>query len=185
MTNIETAGAQSRKKTGVARPKALSCKIDMTPMVDLGFLLISFFVITTELSRPVAMNLYMPADGTGTELGESNAMTIIPTAGNKLYYYFGKWEDAQKNNTIYTADYAGNNSIRRIINTKQLALDNDPKSKEKRKGLMMLIKPTQEASYKNMVDLLDEKAICLVEKYALLKITPDEDAWIKQHKVNE
>lgn len=146
-------------------------------MVDLGFLLISFFVITTELSKPVAMNLNMPADGTGSEIGESSVMTILPTSGNHLYYYFGKWEDALKNSAIYSADYAGDLSIRNAISRKQQAMDNDPKCRDKRKGLMLLIKPTAGASYKNVVDLLDETAVTQVKIYALIKVTPAEQEW--------
>lgn len=178
MTNIENPAGASRKRDGVRRPVKLNCKIDMTPMVDLGFLLISFFVITTELTKPTAMNLYMPADGTDTQLGESNALTIIPASDNKLYYYFGKWEDALAGAAIFTTGYAGDNSIREVIINKQRALDKDPRSKEKRDGLMLLIKPTGGATYKNVVDVLDETAINQVKKYAVIKITDAEGAWV-------
>ena len=154
-------------------------KIDMTPMVDLGFLLISFFVITAELSKPVALKLTMPADGPPMDLGMSNALTIIPDADNTIWYYFGKWEDAEKAGTIYTATFAGNNSIRNVITAKQQQLDNDIKSKEKRDGLMLLIKPTPNASYKNLVDVLDEATICRVQKFAVLKLSLPEAAWLK------
>lgn len=185
MTNIENTAGNSRQRAGVRRAVKHACKIDMTPMVDLGFLLISFFVITTELSKPAAMNLYMPADGEGTDLGASNALTVIPAADNKIYYYFGKWEDAVNNGTVYSTNYSGENSLRKIIIHKQEELDRNPISKEKRNGLMLLVKPTSGASYKNIVDVLDETAINLVKKYALLKITPAEEEWVKVKSMNE
>jgi hypothetical protein len=131
MTNIENQAGASRQRAGVRRQVKLNCKIDMTPMVDLGFLLITFFVITTELSKPTVMKLNMPADGTGTQLAESNALTIIPAGENKLYYYFGKWEEALGKGEIFTAGYAGENSIRKVITNKQIGLDNNPRSKKK------------------------------------------------------
>jgi hypothetical protein len=179
MTEIQPVSVKPRHKAGVRRMIKHNLKIDMTPMVDLGFLLISFFVITTELSKPTAMNLYMPADGPPTDLGISNALTIIPDNENTVWYYFGKWEDAVQTGAIYKTTYAGNNGLRKVINEKQWQLDNDIKSKEKRDGLMLLIKPTQEASYKNLVDVLDEATINVVKKYAVLKLTPEEVNWLR------
>lgn len=179
MTNIENTAGPSRPRAGVRRAGKLNCRIDMTPMVDLGFLLISFFVITTELSKPTIMKLQMPANGTGTEIGESYAMTVIPAAGNRLYYYFGKWEKALQEGKIYSTGYSGENSLRNSIMEKQRALDNNPNTPEGRDGLMLLMKPTSGADYKNIVDVFDETAICLVKKYALLRISPAEEAWVK------
>jgi biopolymer transport protein ExbD len=179
MTAIETNSAAPRQRAGVRRMLKHSLKIDMTPMVDLGFLLISFFVITTELSKPTAMNLYMPAEGPPMDLGESNALTVIPDADNIIWYYQGKWEEAITNGTIFKVEYAGNNSLRRMINEKQQELDSDVRSKEKRDGLMLLIKPTAAASYKNVVDILDEATISRVKKYAVLQLSAAEKVWVK------
>lgn len=178
MTDLQPGQLQTRHKAGVRRMIKRSLKIDMTPMVDLGFLLISFFVITTELSKPTAMNLYMPADGPPTELGMSNALTIIPAGDNTVWYYAGKWEDAKMSGALYQTTYAGKNGLRKIINDKQNQLDNDLKSKEKREGLMLLIKPTAQASYKNLVDVLDEATINMVKKFAVLKLSPEETNWL-------
>jgi biopolymer transport protein ExbD len=181
MTTTESP-ASTKKRAGVRRAIRHNCKIDMTPMVDLGFLLISFFVITTELSKPTVMNLNMPADGKSIPLGESNALTIIPAGNNQLFYYFGKWEEAEKRGKIYTTTYAGKNSIRNIIATKQQELDREIKSKGKKDGLMLLIKPTKEASYKNLVDLLDEAIINNVKKYIVIKVSSTENEWLsKRH----
>lgn len=155
-------------------------RVDMTPMVDLGFLLISFFVITTELSKPTAMNLYVPKQGPPIPLGMSDALTILLDKDNAVYYYNGDWKDAVANNSIVQTNYSGTTGIRNVIMEKQYWLDKNSKSKEGRNGLMMLIKPTTAASYRNVVDVLDEATINMVKKYAIVKITPEESSWLKE-----
>src|SRR6185503_18905158 len=100
MTELITT-APLRKRAGVGRMKRQALKTDMTPMVDLGFLLITFFVITAELSRPRATPLYMPTDGEVTLAAESKSLTILTGANNKIYYYSGTEEAAEKNNSFH------------------------------------------------------------------------------------
>jgi biopolymer transport protein ExbD len=178
MTDIQQLVSQNHKG-GVRRMIKSNMRIDMTPMVDLGFLLISFFVITTELTKPKAMELFMPKDGTPVPLGESNALTVL-LDDNKIYYYNGKWEDAVKKKEIYQTYFSGKNNLRGIINTKQQQLDSYPGNKEGRNGLMILIKPSENASYKNVVDILDEMTINEVKKYAVIKISGEERTWLKE-----
>jgi biopolymer transport protein ExbD len=175
----ENAG---HKRAGVKRMSKSNMRIDMTPMVDLGFLLISFFVITTELSRPRGMDLYMPHDGPPMPLGESNAMTVLLDKDNTIYYYFGDWKTASGNNTVSKTSYSGKNSIRQLIMDKQKQLAANPKNKEGREGLMLVIKASDNASYANLVDVLDEMAINMVKKYAIVKITPEESNWLRQRQ---
>lgn len=174
------ATVNERRRVGVRRMVKHNLRVDMTPMVDLGFLLITFFVITTELAKPTVMDLFMPKDGFDSEIGNSNALTIIPDAGNTLFYYFGNWKDALRNGAIHKTTYAGSGGIRTVINQKQRQLDNDVHSKEKRNGLMLLIKPTGEASYKNVVDVLDETTINMIKKYAVMKVSAEEINWLKE-----
>ena len=171
----------SRKRAGVCRIVKHSQKVDMTPMVDLGFLLITFFVITTELSKPTMMNLYMPKDGIPMPLGESNALSFLLGKNNTIYYYNGNWEDAKKDGTILKTTYSGIDGIRKVINEKQYRLDATiGKNKEGRNGLMLLIKPGKEASYKNVVAMLDEATINIVKKYAVVKLSDEEAGFLKR-----
>lgn len=173
--NTDPAGIP-RQRAGVRRMKKNPLKIDMTPMVDLGFLLISFFVITAELSKPAAMNLAMPKDTDGplNQLGESYALTLL-LDGDKNYYYEKSWEQALQEQAIKQIN-AG--EVRKVINEKQRLLDDTLVYKEGRKGLMVLIKPSARANYKTVVDMLDEAVISEVKKYALVKLSEEENEWV-------
>jgi biopolymer transport protein ExbD len=158
-----------------------SLKVDMTPMVDLGFLLITFFVITAELTKPTVMDLYMPKDGgNDIPLGESNALTVL-VEEDKIYYYAGKWEDAVREGKIFETNLAGPSDLRKIIGDKQQELDMTQKAKEGRDGLMVIIKPGANAFYREIVDVLDEMTIGRVKKFAIVKITGNELAWLKDN----
>jgi biopolymer transport protein ExbD len=175
-TGADNYSASSGHGAGVRRIAKHSLKVDMTPMVDLGFLLITFFVITTELSKPTMMNLYMPADGKPMPLGESNALSFLLGKNNTVYYYNGNWDDAKKKGEVFKTTYSPAEGLRKIINEKQHRLDAGIKmNKEGRDGLMLLIKPGKEASYENVVDVLDEATISIVKKYAIMKLSDEEN----------
>ncbi len=166
----------SRRRIGVRKMGKKNMPIDMTPMVDLGFLLITFFVITTELNKPTVMDIAMPKESNTniTELGESYALTVIPD-GDNVFYYEGAFDKASKEKKIASATIE---ELRKIIIQKQLQLDDKTKYKEGREGLMLLVKPTEKAIYKSIVDVLDECTIAQVKKYALLKISDEEKDWL-------
>lgn len=169
-----------RSKKGFCHVRKHNLKTDMTPMVDLGFLLITFFVITVQLSKPGVTNLYMPKDGGGsTKLEDSNALTVIVDGNNKIYYYNGNMRDALINNRIQPTSFSPTDGIRKIIIEKQKWLDEIKISPEKRNGLMLLIKPTNEANYNNVMKVLDEVLINDVKKYALVGIEPEELSYLK------
>ncbi len=176
-STVSNSETQLRKRAVVRKMIKHYLKVDMTPMVDLGFLLISFFVITTELSKPTVMNLAMPADGPPTDLAKSAALTVL-TKGNSIYYYQGEWEDADMNLKIEPAELSGKNSLRAVIGRMQISLDKNERLKKGRDELMMLIKPGAETSYKTVVDLLDEVTISRVKKYALIKQSSEESEWL-------
>jgi len=153
-------------RAGVRRMIKHKLKTDMTPMVDLGFLLITFFVFTAEISKPTAMNLNMPTDGPPMQTGDSRTITFLMSGNNKLFYYPGKEEDAIKNNLISLITYDEKLGIGKIIREKQLQLE---RSGIDKKELMVLLKPSKESVYKNTVDILDEMTINGVTRYVLVK----------------
>lgn len=180
MTEITTAGStgNSRRRPGVGRMKRHSVKTDMTPMVDLGFLLIAFFVMTTELSKPTVVNLNMPKSGPSMPVGNSNALTILLDDNDRVYYYPGDWKDALANGQVFKTNFSESNGLGKVIREKQKWLDANSK-KEGRDGLMLLIKPGKDANYKNVINALDEALINVVKKYALLPVEQEETEWMK------
>ena len=165
MTELNSSSNQ-RPGAGVKRISRDKLKTDMTPMVDLGFLLITFFVVTAELSKPHTMNLYMPSDGSPTPIKESSAITILAGSNNKLFYYYGTEEEAIKNNTIVQTTRDEKNGLGKIIRDKQEQLDRQPGG---RKEMVVLIKPGRGSTYENTVDLLDEMIVHRVTRYAIVK----------------
>lgn len=149
--------------------KALA--IDMTPMVDLGFLLITFFIFTTTMTEKKGMSLIMPKEGPPSDIAESKAMTIVLGQQNKVYAYEGNWQDALQHHAIMQTTYDEKTGLGNMIRQKQKQLrERGIKDNE---GLMLLIKPMNHASYKNVVDALDETAINNIKRYAM--VTPAEE----------
>lgn len=160
---------ESKKKgPGVKKSKKHSTRVDLTPMVDLGFLLITFFIFTTTVSQPTSMNLNMPKDTKDqkddTKVKESGSLTLMLGKGNVIYYYFGS-DPA----TMQTTGYK---DVRKIILEK--------KKSTPAADLFIIIKPDKDATYKNAVDMLDEMDINDIGRYAMVDPTPDEYSKIQQ-----
>src|SRR5258705_10768405 len=176
MAQIENA-ANGRKGNIFSHNKKQLLRIDMTPMVDLGFLLITFFVFTTTISTPKATDLFMPKDDltiATSKLPKRLALTALLDNDNKVYYYHGDFNEALKTGEIFETNYSTYNGIGKIIRQKQKDIDASGKFAEGRKGMMLLIKPTSKSVYKNVVDALDEAVINDVRKYAILEPAADE-----------
>lgn len=169
--NVPAAGGN---KAGVRRSKKLSTRVDLTPMVDLGFLLITFFIFTTSMSSPKTMKLVMPKDSKGNEMpiGQSTALTAIPINEGKIFYYHGELTRALETNAYGITNYSMIDGFGQIIRNKQAALDQ--MAPGKRKDLMLMIKPAPESNYQNLVNVLDEVLINEVKHYAIMDITPEE-----------
>ena len=152
----------SKKGPGVKKSKKHSTRVDLTPMVDLGFLLITFFIFTTTVQQPTAMNLNMPKDtkdpNVEMKVKESGSLTLMLGKGNVIYYYYGT--DPTKMQTT------GYKDVRNIILKKKQTTPHD--------DLFIIIKPDKDATYKNAVDVLDEMDINDIDKYAMVDPTPDE-----------
>jgi biopolymer transport protein ExbD len=174
MASIDTAGGESghKKGPGVKKAKKLSTRVDMTPMVDLGFLLITFFIFTTTMSTPSTMDLFMPKDTDKDEelnkAKESGALTIMMGKDNHLYYYEGKLAPDASN--FLSTSFDPDKGIRKIII--------DKKKSTPPEDLVIVLKPNEEATYKNTVDMLDEMTINEVKRFALVDISPVENELI-------
>ena len=211
MASIDESGDSGHKKgPGVKKAKKLSTRVDMTPMVDLGFLLITFFIFTTTMSTPSTMDLFMPKDTDKPEeqnkAKASGALTIMIGKDNHLFYYEGELAvDASnfKQGTFSPTALIGPNGdsilpIRTVIIRKKADVINahqhdagcekiqekarvgnpaagiapDPNWKTAclDKDLVVVIKPGDDATYKNTIDMLDEMAIAAVKRYAMVDL---------------
>jgi biopolymer transport protein ExbD len=177
MTELNVTGPM-RKKAGVQRMKKTDLKIDMTPMVDLGFLLIAFFIFTTEISKPAVTNLYMPMEGDSTNISQSLSLTILSGSNDEVFYYYGTWEEAVKNKRIYQTSYNEIDGLGKIIRQKQYELQ---KQKIDKNRLVVLIKPGKRSSYKNMVGVLDEMLINAVTRYVIVDPEKEEAIFLEKH----
>jgi biopolymer transport protein ExbD len=143
---------------GKVRVKKLSTKIDMTPMVDLAFLLLTFFILTTTFNNNPILKIEMPEKTRiSSPVNDENVLNLVLDENNKLYWWMGLEPKAELTN--YSKD-----GVRKILLQKRNA----------NRDLIVLIKPRDNAKYENMVDILDEMMITKMEKYAIVAFT-DED----------
>jgi len=171
--NTDGGGGKGGKKV---RSKKQNAGVDLTAMVDLAFLLITFFMLTTSLSKPQSMELTMPdkkdVDVTEKqEAKESKTMTILIGKDNSLKYYMGMFDNPYQEVGPTDATY-GKEGIRKVILQKMANLK--AAGFEGKDGLLVLIKSTDEATYTNMIDILDEMAITGVKLYAINDMTDAE-----------
>lgn len=192
------------------RAKKSSTRIDMTPMVDLAFLLLTFFVLTSTFSKPKAMELNFPAKPKDEKqnMKVNNAITFIMTEKDEIYYYNGEFYPPknvkqQPPTVLLKTDFSfeglhkilldRNESTIASINklTEQLKsgviADTTYKrlatlEKGKKEALTVLIKSDDKATYKNIIDVIDELNICDVGKYAVVDMSVQEYELLKQQQ---
>lgn len=174
------------------RAKKLSTRIDMTPMVDLGFLLLTFFMLTTTFSKPKVIELTPPVkDPNQKTKVDTTTLTVILSANNKVYYYNGLLVQNADSNNMQLTDFS-DKGLRKIVlakntyvqsqidaagleqkhNAHQMADSTYNRLKDKIEGdkqaVFVIIKTDSAARYLNVVTTLDEMDICNIGKYALV-----------------
>jgi biopolymer transport protein ExbD len=178
MAEMDTSSGGGHKKgPGVKKAKKLSTRVDLTPMVDLGFLLITFFIFTTTMSQPTAMRLFLPKDADKPEdqnkAKASGAFTILLGRDNNVFYYEGILDNANAQANFKASNFSsGEDGIRAAILRK--------KASTIEKDLVIVIKPTDECTYKNVVDILDEMSVNVVKRYALVDVSDIETLLVKK-----
>ncbi len=175
------------KGSSPVRTRRMSTKVDFTAMVDLAFLLITFFMLTTQLMKSNIMPIVMPENeriDEANDVKQSQVLTLILGDKDKVYFYEGI-NEARLDSTDFSA-----NGLRRVILDKKGRVNtqfgeeeiNDPKHPGTRKSvskLYVIIKATKASRYKNVVDAFDEMKICDVARYAMLAVSKDEEAFIR------
>ena len=173
MAQIEDSGSGKGKGAGKSRKKS-STNVDMTPMVDLAFLLITFFMLTTTLSKQQIMQLNMPDKNDKKidrpDVKESQAMTIILGENDKVFWYTTR-EGVPE---FHETNFDPINGIRAVLLEKN----------KKVKDLVVVIKAMEKSKYIDVVDIIDEMHITKTERYALVDITKEDVTLVEKQLAN-
>jgi biopolymer transport protein ExbD len=174
MAELDTSGGG--KKGGKVRSKKQSTRVDLTAMVDLAFLLVTFFMLTTTLNKPKAMDLAMPdkdEKNTQEPIAASRTMTVLLGSNNKLEWFIG-----EPGKSAPSVEGYGKEGIRKILlDQKQKVLSTTGKS------LFVIVKPSEKSVYKNVVDILDELHITDNMAFAIVDISPPEIDLLKRDNI--
>lgn len=157
----------NRNKRGGIQSKKLSTRVDLTPMVDLGFLLITFFIFTTAMTQPNGLGLVVPADPEDNDAdvtAESKTLSLV-LSGNDVIHYYEGMDPATSKPTHYAVG-----GLRAVIRQKLRQVQ----QRSGKNDAVVLIKPTDLATYRNVVAVLDEMRINDVRKYVLMDASPAE-----------
>ena len=178
MAELDTSGG-GKHKGGKIRSKKASTRVDLTAMVDLAFLLITFFMLTTTLSKKKAMDLAMPDNSVPASklnVAATRSMTILLGSHNKLEWYMG-----EAGKSAPTVDNYGKDGLRKALieNGKNVAATHAAPDN----FMIVLIKPSDKSTYENLVNALDELNITNVQSKAIVKITPQEIAELQKNNI--
>ncbi|MDD4994316.1 MAG: biopolymer transporter ExbD [Paludibacter sp.] len=205
MAELQTNEGGGKKKKGGSKQKKIHVHVDFTPMVDMNMLLITFFMLCTSLSKPQTMEIVMPTNKESdltkkNEVKASDAITILLNGGDSIYYYQGK-PDFKDYTKLKRTSYNATTGLRAfLLDRNRLAVAKINDLKKKKQDLLIadstylrqvseikggkltptvIIKATDQATYKNLVDVLDEMAICRIGKYVIDKYTPGDKYLVK------
>lgn len=168
-------------KGGKVRSKKNGGKVDLTAMVDLAFLLITFFMLTTSLNKPQAMDVAMP-DKDKTEKKEevltadNRSVTILLGSDNKVSWYYGQVKAPIEGPTV--AGF-GADGIRKVLIEKKAYVPRVSGGKD----VIVIIRPSDKSTQKDLVDILDEMKIVDVKRYMIAKISPEEIDVLKRDNI--
>jgi len=180
MAELNTGDGGGGKDKKV-RSKKQNSKVDLTAMVDLAFLLITFFMLTTTLSKPQSMNLGLPdkeEDKTKEKpilVDENRTMTILLGDNNKLVRYVGLLATPVAGGAPKDFVYGKEGIRKELLDRKKSVLAYSTAKGKPKNGMIVIIKPSKKSNYRNLVDILDEMAIVDVPTYAIVNdFSPEE-----------
>lgn len=167
--------------------KKATPRVDLTPMVDLGFLLITFFMFTTTMNKPKAMEIQMPY--TDNELQEEDksvikkdvALTILLSKDHRIYYYEGIGSDPDQAPVVEVTSFKDSDGIRDVLIRKkekvqQLISQGVLNSTDL---MTVLIKPDYNSTTDDLINIIDEMTINAIPLYAIVDITPVDQEYIQ------
>ncbi len=168
------AELNTSEKSGSGRSKRMNLKVDLTAMVDLAFLLITFFMLTTTLAKPNMMNIAMPVGDDTGGAKKSQTLTLCIGSGNQLFWYTGTNEKPEK----FAKTNFNKSGIRDLLIARSKeVLENTGHN------LMVLIKPSDRSQYKDLVNVIDELNITQVPSYAIVDISKEDVSRLKDQGI--
>jgi biopolymer transport protein ExbD len=162
----EKTGRRNSRRTQAPR-------IDLTAMVDLAFLLITFFIMATSLAKPKAMDLAMPV-GESEPVPETRTMTICLGNNNQVLWYIGMPDKPLTSPQLVNFSKTGLRAT--LLNTSKSVF------KKTGKLMIVILKPSAHSVYSNFVAALDELNITNIQSYAVAQISPKDIDMLKQQK---
>ena len=179
MAELNTGDGGGKDKK--VRSKKQNSKVDLTAMVDLAFLLITFFMLTTTLSKPKAMELGLPDKEDPNEINqnikvdENRTMTILLGDNNKLVRYVGLLATPVAGGAPKEFTYGKEGIRKELLSRKESVLAYSTAKGKPKNGMIVIIKPSKKSNYRNLIDILDEMGIVEVPTYAIVnEFSPEE-----------
>lgn len=153
--------------------RRLQPRVDLTAMVDLAFLLITFFMLTTNINKQQALDVAMPDLTDSADfapLADNRTVTLLLGEDGRMDWYWGMLDKPLAGPYTSSIDKGG---IREVLLQKK---DEVPTVTEDGKGLIVVIRPSTRAAYSSLVDILDEMKICGIDQYMIGEISPTEES---------
>lgn len=158
---IQSAGSSSRVRI---RSKKLSTHIDMTPMVDLAFLLLTFFILTTTLNKLKVMKINMPEKTPETApIPEKRVLTLLLDGSDKIY-----WRQGITVPKLESIKFS-HDPINKLLTSKNKEIDK----------MLVLVKATDKSKYKNLVDIVDELAMAEIDRYCIVDVEAEDEELLR------
>jgi len=208
MAEIAEGGGGGHGKGGKKRAKKQSTRIDMTPMVDLAFLLLTFFVLTSTFSKPKSMEISFPAPPPPNEkpIEVKNGLSIILTKDHRAFYYKGQFyapgnPEGKPPTELTETNFSSEGMHKLFLELNSYAKDEITKLQAKvkskeiadttfkrlsmeakgdKRSLTVLVKTDDQATYKDVIDAVDEMNICFVGKYVIVDMSAPEFALLNE-----
>jgi biopolymer transport protein ExbD len=171
MAELNSSPAKAGGRSGRTR---IATRVDLTAMVDLAFLLITFFMLTTTLQKNNAMAISMPSDGGEMGVPASRTMTVCLGKNNQVLWYMGMADKPLSQPQVIGYGKAGLREA--IINQRKVV------EAQSGKDMIVLVKPSEHSLYDNLVNTLDEINITKINSYAIVDIATQDVALLKKYK---
>ncbi len=204
MADVNTGGGGGGGKHQKKRAKKLSTRIDMTPMVDLGFLLLTFFMLTTTFSQPKVIELTPPIKSNDKTKVDTTTLTLLLGKSDTVYYYNGLLKANHDSNNIMATDFSDEGLRKIVLGQNQYVMNSIKdiqaqhnankmpdstyarlldKAEGNKNARFVIIKTDSTTKYINVVMALDEMNICNIGKYSLIDASEDDIKMIADYKL--